>query len=180
MAHKRGYTLYISPTELGLKGAPSIDPFPRKMRKPLSPTMEAKVMANSATLEAREEKETHHDVQVRFQTSLEALAPMIEASFSTLSNMSEAWFSGVQGFSELNFPSDLMLITTELSEACEADRTDSVSDKIPDYHGREEEIADALVRIFHLCGKYDLRIGPAFIEKMRYNLERPYKHKKAY
>ena len=29
-------------------------------------------------------------------------------------------------------------------------------------------------------GKYDLRIGPAFVEKMRYNLDRPYKHKKAY
>ena len=157
-----------------------IDPFPRKTRKPLSPATAARITAHNTEIERSEAQQHHHDTQLSFRTSLEALAPMIEASFSTLTNMSEAWFSGVQGFSELNFPSDLMLITTELAEACEADRTDSVSDKIPDYHGREEEIADALVRIFHLCGKYDLRIGPAFIEKMRYNLERPYKHKKAY
>ena len=157
-----------------------IDPYPRKDRKPMSPAAEAKIAAKMTAAKKIDDLRTHAEVQTSFLTALEALAPTIEANFSTLSLMSEAWFSGVQGFTEMNFAADLMLITTELAEACEADRTDSVSDKIPDYHGREEEVADALVRIFHICGKYDLRIGPAFVEKMRYNLDRPYKHKKAY
>ena len=158
----------------------NIDPYLRKTRKPLSPATTEKINAHSAAMERNEVKQHHHDTQLSFRTALEALAPTIEAGFSTLTDMCESWFSGVQGFTEMNFAADLMLITTELAEACEADRTDSMSDKTPDYHGREEELADALVRIFHICGKYDLRIGPAFVEKMRYNLDRPYKHKKAY
>lgn len=155
-------------------------PYPRKARKPLSQAAESRLAAKMVAEKKVQDIGDHFEVQKSFRTALEALAPTIEANFFTLTEMSESWFSGVQGFTTMNFPTDLMLITTELAEACEADRTDSMSDKTPDYHGREEEIADVLVRIFHLCGKYDLRIGPAFIEKMRYNLDRPYKHKKAY
>lgn len=120
------------------------------------------------------------EVQRQFQVALAANAPMIKAMFATLTDMCEGWFSGMQGFDEPNFHGDCMLAVTELAEAVEADRTDSMSDKVPEFHGRDEEIADALVRLFHLCGKYELKIGPAFIAKMQMNLQRPFKHGKQY
>ena len=124
--------------------------------------------------------ETFHRIQLQFRQSLQAMAPIIVAQFSYLSDMAEGWFSGMQGFDEHNFHGDAMLIVTELAEMVEADRMDATSDKVPNFHGREEELADALVRVFHLAGKYNIRLGDAFIAKMRYNLNRPFKHGKEY
>jgi NTP pyrophosphatase (non-canonical NTP hydrolase) len=42
----------------------------------------------------------------------------------------------------------------------------------------EEEIADLLIRTFHLCGDLDIDIDKALKTKMEYNKKRPYKHNK--
>ena len=68
-----------------------------------------------------------------------------------------------------NAPVYLMLVVTELAEAMEAWRDD-------DRKGFREEIADTLIRVFHLCGDLDLRISEAVKRKMEINRTRPYRH----
>lgn len=155
---------------------PTKKPFPRM--RPKNTGDKARLDAEAAFKQQQAAQYAH--IQQQFQTGLVVQEPMILAMFAQLSDMCEGWFSGMQGFDQPNFHGDCMLVVTELAEAVEADRTDAMSDKIPDFHGRDEEIADALVRLFHLCGKYELKIGPAFVAKMRMNLQRPYKHGKAY
>jgi len=94
----------------------------------------------------------------------------------------------------------LMLIVTELSEACEADRKnkhtnkngldhylmDSISvlnyeffeAKIKDTF--EDELADAVIRIFDLAGYCGIDLDAHIQAKMLYNKSRPYKHGKHY
>jgi len=115
-----------------------------------------------------------------FEVSLAATTPNLTASFNVLQDMMGAWFTNVQGFNRDNFDGDAMLIVTEVAEMVEADRTKAKSDKVPEFDGREEELADVLVRCFHLASKYQLRLAPAFIAKMQMNLQRPYKHGKKY
>jgi NTP pyrophosphatase (non-canonical NTP hydrolase) len=104
----------------------------------------------------------------------------IESVFRDLADLTDEWFSDTQGFSKRDVPTDLMLVVTELAEACEGDRKQAQSDKIEGFSALEEELADTLVRIFHMGGKYNLRLGPAFIAKMQMNFTRPYKHGKEY
>jgi NTP pyrophosphatase (non-canonical NTP hydrolase) len=119
-------------------------------------------------------------VRERLKHDLQGTERELLFTFRELSSLTDEWFSEAQGFSKLDVPTDLMLVVTELAEACEGDRKQMESDKIPDFTALEEELADALVRIFHMGGKYDLRLGPAFIAKMQMNFTRPYKHGKEY
>jgi len=68
-----------------------------------------------------------------------------------------------------NTPTYLMLIVSELSEALEAYRDNKK------LHFTEE-IADSLIRIFHLIGDLNLDIESALGWKMMINKTRPYKH----
>jgi len=73
----------------------------------------------------------------------------------------------------------LMLITTELAECAEAYRNHNPKcDKIglEDFSEAEEEMADVLVRVFHMAGEMGLRLGDAYVAKMRYNHNRPNRH----
>ena len=72
----------------------------------------------------------------------------------------------------MNFAKCLVLITSELAEAMEADRKNLMDDKLPHRHGREVEIADAIIRLFDLCGGYGMDIGGAIVEKLAYNATR--------
>lgn len=93
-------------------------------------------------------------------------------------------FMQKQGFWEAQdcgVPKALALIHSEVSEALEADRNNILSDdKIPEFTGLEAELADTIIRILDLAGRYRLRLGEALIAKMHVNLERPFKHGKAY
>ena len=74
---------------------------------------------------------------------------------------------------ELNFAERLALIHSEISEALEGGRKDLQSDHIPDFSMVDEELADALIRIFDTAGGIPgCRLGEAFVAKMRYNATR--------
>lgn len=99
-----------------------------------------------------------------------------------------------QGFWELEHPGDfglqvgtkMALVMTELGEALEAFRKGglrgksevcSVSNKQP-LTCVEEELADALIRIFDLAGMLELDLGDAVVSKMTHNETREWRHGK--
>lgn len=66
-------------------------------------------------------------------------------------------------------PEKLLLIHSEVSEACEAHRKGLMDEKLPHRSGLEVELADAVIRIMDLAGALGLDIGGAMAEKLRYN-----------
>ena len=78
-------------------------------------------------------------------------------------------------------PSKIALMHSELSEMLEADRNGvEADDKVPDFDGPTAEAADVFVRLADWCGRHEKPFGEALIAKMMVNLDRPYKHGKAY
>jgi len=74
----------------------------------------------------------------------------------------------------------IALMHSELSEALEALRADSMDDKIPAVKGEFAELADCMIRIFDYCGQYKIPIGEIILEKMAFNAGREYKHGKKF
>ena len=66
----------------------------------------------------------------------------------------------------------LALIHSEVSEALEGARKDLMDDHLPHRKMLEVELADAVIRIMDLAGKYKLDIGGAIVEKLIYNTNR--------
>ncbi|MDR0476212.1 MAG: hypothetical protein LBH43_21420 [Treponema sp.] len=103
-----------------------------------------------------------------------------------------------QGFHETptNLGESLMLVVSELSEALEADRngkrfakTGVSADEIKLISGGfekfargtvEEEITDAIIRLFDIAGTLGMDLDRWVQSKMEYNKTRPYKHGKLY
>jgi len=63
----------------------------------------------------------------------------------------------------------IALIHSEISEALEAYRTDAMDDHLLHRLGIEVELADAVIRIFELCGTLGLDLDGAVREKDAYN-----------
>ena len=75
----------------------------------------------------------------------------------------------------------LMLIVTELAEACEALRHGNPPDNhIPEFSGAEAELADAVIRIMDHAEGRGWRLAEAMIAKNTYNKFRPRKHGKEF
>lgn len=70
---------------------------------------------------------------------------------------------------------DLLLIHSEISEACEAARAGNLLYDTQD-HSVEEELADAVIRIFHTAEKNGMDICEAVRRKHEKNIKRPYRH----
>lgn len=71
----------------------------------------------------------------------------------------------------------IALMHSELSECLEFLRHDNPkSDKISEFSGAEEELADVIIRIMHYSWLKNLRVAEALIAKMKFNEQRPYKH----
>lgn len=68
------------------------------------------------------------------------------------------------------------LMASELGEACEGDRKNLTSDKIPGFTNAEEEYADLIIRLADMAEGMRLRIGEAVVAKMEYNATRPHLH----
>lgn len=82
---------------------------------------------------------------------------------------SEAIIAGWYTDRPYNIGEQLMLIVTEIAEAMQAERTDAMSEHLSGVLKRNEEIADALIRIFDFCGANAINIGAVVIEKILYN-----------
>lgn len=69
---------------------------------------------------------------------------------------------------EINVGEKIALIHSEVSEAYEAYRHKNIDGK----DGFKEELGDAVQRILHLCGVFDIDIQEAILKKLDYNKDR--------
>lgn len=66
----------------------------------------------------------------------------------------------------------LLLVVTEIAEATEGLRKNSMDDKLRHRKMVEVELGDAIIRIFDLAGRMGLDLGGATYEKLVYNTVR--------
>lgn len=89
----------------------------------------------------------------------------------------KGWYEEPRTFGEM-----IALCHSELSEALEDYRNGNEPDHIwlDEINGKLRgipiELADVMIRIFDMCGHYDIDLELAIAEKMEYNKTRPYKH----
>jgi len=69
---------------------------------------------------------------------------------------------------DINVAEKIALIHSEISEAFEAYRHKNMNGK----DGFEEELGDAVQRILHLCGIFDIDIEQSIIKKIEANKDR--------
>lgn len=77
----------------------------------------------------------------------------------------------------------LMLIVTELAEACEAFRVGNPPCERPgmeQYSHAAEELADVVIRCFQMAGEHNIPLADVVMAKMVFNETRPVKHGKKF
>ena len=82
------------------------------------------------------------------------------------------WWDGLLPPSQGTVAEKLLLVHSEVSEACEGYRKDLMDDHLPHRKMVEVELADALIRICDLAGAMGLDLGGAVAEKLAYNQSR--------
>ena len=70
----------------------------------------------------------------------------------------------------------IALMHSELSEGLEALRKDNQSDKLTDFTGIEEELADVIIRIMDYSQHRGLAVGGALVAKAAFNKTRSHRH----
>jgi NTP pyrophosphatase (non-canonical NTP hydrolase) len=92
--------------------------------------------------------------------------------------LEKGWYDG----GNRNLGEAVALMHSELSEALEALRAGEAtpSDKLPDFLGVEEELADCIVRIMDISRAQKWRVAEALVAKIAYNKGRPPKHGKKF
>lgn len=104
-------------------------------------------------------------------TRLHELSPIISQRAIWLNADQHGWHQP-----SASLPEDLLLIHSEISEACEGYRQGLITMQ-PGVKGSvEEELADAVIRIFHTAQKNGLDICAAVARKHQININRPYRH----
>lgn len=77
----------------------------------------------------------------------------------------------------------LALIVTEVAELIEGCRNSKINDPdehCPEFSNFEIELADIILRVMTLAGRREARLGEALVAKHNFNLNRPFKHGKAF
>ena len=123
-------------------------------------------------------KQLIEDAALNIQLNADDITDLFAALAFDIYQMNSA--NGFWDGPQDSFGQKIALVHSELSEALEADRKSLKDDKLPDRDGREVELADAMIRIFDLAGRYNMDLGGALVAKIAYNASRPYKHGKAY
>ncbi len=72
---------------------------------------------------------------------------------------------------EINVAEKIALIHSEISEAFEAYRHKNIDGK----DGFNEELGDAMQRILHLCGIFDIDVEKEILKKIDFNKKREWK-----
>ena len=84
----------------------------------------------------------------------------------------KGWYNTERNKGEL-----LMLMVTEIAEACEAlRRGDLPDDKIKEFSGVEAELADVIIRIMDFSAAYGYQVGEALGAKINFNKTRDHMH----
>lgn len=110
------------------------------------------------------------DVEERFISSADTLSGLIFKD-----NVDRGWWD--MGVENRNKAEMLMLMVTELAEACEALRKPHLKDEhLPDEDAVGLELADTVIRIMDYCGAYNIDLGDLIVKKLDYNRTRAYKH----
>jgi hypothetical protein len=79
--------------------------------------------------------------------------------------------------SEDNVGEKIALMHSELSEGLEAHRLGNPpSEHIPEFSAAAEEYADTIIRIMATDHTMRLKVAEALVAKVKFNMERPYKH----
>lgn len=112
-----------------------------------------------------------------FEVDLATLRPSLALTVQLCHQANKNWW--LDPVSKLPVPvtkelilSKLMLIVSEIGEACEGVRKDLQDDHLPQFTSLEVELADAMIRLMDLSGALGLRLADAWEEKMRYNAQR--------
>ena len=82
------------------------------------------------------------------------------------------WWDGLLPASQGTIAEKLLLIHSEVSEACEGFRKNLMDDHLTHRKMLEVELADAAIRIFDLAGALGMDLGGAISEKLAYNQKR--------
>ena len=82
------------------------------------------------------------------------------------------WWDGIDVTDKNIIGTKLCLVHSEVSEALEGVRKDTMDSHLPHRKTVEVELADAIIRIFDLAGAMNLDVAGALIEKLAYNQQR--------
>lgn len=125
--------------------------------------------------------------QARQEEAITTLNELALAA-NTWANTKGFWKVPVTDYSEIpeltlmKKTQKIMLVVTELAELVEGLRKPAPQLIVSDvaYSNEEEEVADALIRLFDYAGQYGLRLGEVVLAKMAFNEGRPFKHGKEF